>query len=836
MHSRKRTIAIAKGKFLPLCWVLALTVACPDFAVAQAPPSPSPVPVSASPETPAPVPVEPKAKSAPEELTLDEIISRALTAYGGKDALSALEANSTTFGKQIVGDGSEPLVYRCARKGNKWRIDLESSSENSQTASAAITAGAKAVSTSTAFDGVSGWQQIAGGELSTLSPDKLVWLNEQQLRQPTLLAYWQDKDHNFVLRGKTQYKQVPVYAVEVSTGSDKPTTLYLDQSNYQVVALSYDVDSTTDPKSGPERSSVFVEYSEYRPSAGTSWPFKQEQTVNGKGGSQLELDSVDIATPVDLALFNRPSNGTSYRISRPVSIGFDYSQKEILVKGRINGSEEMDFILDTGASETIIDRRVAAEYFLAKQGQYDIAAISGLITARTSVIKRLELGNLIMDDVQARIFDLMPQSRQLGKQIAGIIGTNVINKFLVTIDYGKPAVIFSDIDGGVRPVHAAAVPFTQKESPFVKVRFNGKDDQVLLVDTGAAFNHIPTAVAQKYVGADPANVRHFTEGTGLDGRPIRLATVVVDSVAIAGQPVRKVSFTYPYSAEPKGLPNKATREGGFFEDSRLGILGNPFWQNFILTIDYKFQRLLLQANPVVKLRADIEQALTAGDTRLVVYHDYKAAELFYQKALMFADTGNDVKEQGRLLGRLGSLRRVMAKELSRPEHAKAAYDFFVKGEEKALKVHAQDVQGRILADWSLLYSDNSQTREAKLTIDRAMQLAPQDPMVNVDCAVQLYRAKQFPDMQKYVEKALFLDPSNWQALWFQVKLSETFFDTPRVVATLKEILRFYPWSKLAQDKLKNLTVQSNPAPASPTNAPGQPKVSPSPAATPSQTR
>lgn len=765
---------------------------------------------------------EPAAAPAPDnkpvaqELTLDEIVTRALTAYGGKEALAALETNSTTIGKQTGGGDSASLVYRCARSGNKWRIDLESVSDATQNTSATAS-GEKAINTTSAFDGESAWRQQAGGELSVLSPDKLVWLNEQLKRQPTLLSYWQDKDHNFVLKGKTQYKQIPVYAIEVSTGSDKPTTLYLDQSNYQVVALSYDVDSVADPKAGVERAAVTVEYSEYRPSAGTSWPFKQVQMVNGKEVSQLELDSVDVSTPVDLALFNRPSNGTAYRISRPVSLPFDYSQKEILIKGRINGSDELDFLLDTGASETIIDRRVAAEYFLAKQGQYDIAAISGLITARTSVIKRLELGNLIMDEVQARIFDLMPQSRQLGKQIAGIIGTNVINKFLVTIDYGKPALTFADIDAGVRPAKAAAVTFTQKESPFVKVRFNGKDEQVLLVDTGAAFNHIPTAVAQKYLGADPANVRHFTEGTGLDGRAIRLGTVVVDNITIAGQPVRKVSFTFPYSTEPKGLPNKSTREGGFFEDSRLGILGNPFWQNFIVTIDYKFQRLLLQANPVVKLRADIEQALTAGDTRLVVYRDYKQAELFYQQALMKADAGNDAKESARLLGRLGNLRRVMAKDLNRPEHAKAAYDFFVRGQDKAIKVHAQDVQGRILADWSLLYSDNGQTQEAKLTIDRAMQLAPQDPVVNVDAAVQLYRAKQFPEMQKYVEKALFLEPSNWQALWYQVKLSENFFDTPRVVATLKEILRFYPWSKLAQDKLKNLNV---PTAAPPPDKPG----------------
>jgi len=70
-------------------------------------------------------------------------------------------------------------------------------------------------------------------------------------------------------------------------------------------------------------------------------------------------------------------------------------------------------------------------------------------------------------------------------------------------------------------------------------------------------------------------------------------------------------------------------------------------------------------------------------------------------------------------------------------------------------------------------------------------------------------------MQKYVEKALFLEPSNWQALWYQVKLSETFSDTPKVIATLKEILRFYPWSKVAQDKLRslNMSVPDDPSEA-----------------------
>jgi tetratricopeptide (TPR) repeat protein len=176
---------------------------------------------------------------------------------------------------------------------------------------------------------------------------------------------------------------------------------------------------------------------------------------------------------------------------------------------------------------------------------------------------------------------------------------------------------------------------------------------------------------------------------------------------------------------------------------------------------------------------------------------------------MMADKANDQRDQAALLGRLANLRRTMAKDLQRPEHASAAYTYFTRAQELAARIKAPDVEGRILADWSLLYSDSGQAPSAKAMMDRAMVLAPQDPNVNVDEAVHLYRAQLFPEMQRYVEKALFLEPSNWQALWYQVKLSEKFYDTPKLIATLKEILHFYPWSKVASDKLKSLNFSSN---------------------------
>jgi len=225
--------------------------------------------------------------------------------------------------------------------------------------------------------------------------------------------------------------------------------------------------------------------------------------------------------------------------------------------------------------------------------------------------------------------------------------------------------------------------------------------------------------------------------------------------------------------------------------------------------------MLLKSSAVIKTRSAIEQAINAGDDVLVQKRDFRLAEIDYNRAMLIATGNGDKKTEAKLLGRFGNLRRMMAKDLGRPEHSKAAYDYFVRAQELAKKTGQTEIEGRILADWSLLYLDNKQNDSAKQTIDRALILAPQDANVNIDCAVHLFRGGRFPEMQRYVEKALFLDPSNWQALWYQIKLSELFGDIPKVISTLKEILRIYPWSKTAQEKLKQMLPSAN----TPTNMP-----------------
>ena len=764
-----------------------------------------------------------------KELSIDDLVAKSIAAYGGAQALKQVERNASIFGlRKDLAANVAAVNFRQLQKSLRWRIDVDNASTAEVKKPDAAASSAANPTTETkdephlknnssvyAFDGVVPWQSN-GRTTTEMAPDEYNRISAEVLKQPFILCHFQQPGYTFVLRGRTQYKQTPVFAIEIKMiGQKGLTTVFLDQNNYLIVA-----EVTSFDDSGDATKNLSVEYSEYRPVAGTLWPFKQVLTLGGLEVAQYDLTSVDVNSDILESVFNRPDMGPAVRLSREIVTPFDYSQREILIKGRVNGGDELEFLFDTGASDTLIDRRVAAEAFLPKQGEFDVAAASGIVATRTSNVKRLELGKLIVNDVPVRIIDLSSQSKHLGRQIAGIIGTNVISKFFTTIDYSKPSITFGDLESTPRPANAVPLNFQANATPFVLASLNGKDSQILLVDTGAAFNHLPASIGKKYASGDPSAMKHFTEGTGLDGQPMRLGLVTLDNVGVNGFNIKKVTFTYPQQEAPGteggGAKSKSLTKGGFFQGTNIGILGNPFWQNFIVSIDWKYQRLLIQNNPVFKVRDEIERNLATGDNSLVLHRDYRLAEQAYQKAMLVANNSGDAKAQAKLLGRLGNLRRLMAKDLGRPEHSKAAYDYFSSGVEKAQKIKASEIEGRILADWSLLYSDNNQLPEAKQTIDRAIVLAPDDATVNVDCAVQLYRAKLFPEMQKYVEKALFLDPDNWQALWYQVKLSEQFGDTTKAISVLKEISRYYPWSKLAQDKIKQLSAPAAPLTSAPT--------------------
>ncbi len=726
---------------------------------------------------------EPATKSSQSEPELETIINKVFLAYGGKEAFSKLSSNSLSTGAQkILKDSSGQTKtnrYRSVRKGHGLRLDVES----------------EAGWTSTVYDGLRAWR-MENKVVRDLTPDETSLLSKEADREPEVLTHFGESNYTFVLRGSTLYKAIPVYAIEVSRSGNPPTTIFIDKKNYLVTAISYkavDLESKTS-------ATITIDYEEYRPSGGTLISFKRVESVNDVPNVETEIQTVELGSVNDDDAFRRPDRPDEVRLDKAVSIPVQYTHKELLVKARINDGEPMDFLFDTGANQTLIDRRVAAENLLDKQAPMGMTAAAGMVFGQSTDLRRLQFGDMSVPNVQAVIVDLSAHARQLGKPIAGVIGTNVLNKFAVTIDYGKSTVTFRDFASYRAPANSNILPFVEKKGPVITIQLNGKENIQCLVDTGAAFNNLPPAIGRKYQTGQSV---HYTEGVGADGRSVKLGTVQLSSVKAGTSLVKDVSFTYSADFEPA--------KKGIVTGSNIGILGNPFWQNFCVTLDYRMRQIILQANPTLASRQQLEQLVSTGDSKLNIYRDFRAAEQAYQAALNKVQFLGDPKQQARLWGRLGNLRRVMAKDLGRPEQSRVAYEYFSKAQDLAHKMEDREIEGRILGDWALLYMDNNQMQEAQQSLEGAASYAPQDPQVMVDFAVFLNKSRRYGEMRYYIDKALFMEPANWQALWYRLKLCETFNDIGAQKDTLKEILKYYPWSKLAQDKYTALTAPTPPS-------------------------
>lgn len=742
-----------------------------------------------------------------EDPSLEQIIEKVFLAYGGKDALAKMGTSCLSIGERkiITPEGTKSFRLRQVRKGDGLRIDVEEPDGWA----------------STVYDGVRAWR-LAGKIAQDLAPDMVQLLSMEKLREPYVLCNFGDPQYKFKLLGPTVHRAVPAYAIEVVRGSGEPTTVFVDQKNYTVIAVSY---TGTDVET-KNKAEIVIEFSEYRPNGGTLVPFKQAQFINGQPSLELALQSVDMSPINDDELFRKENGPGEVHLQKPLVLPFLFSHKEVLIKARLNGGEPMDFLFDTGTTQTVIDRRTAAESLLDRQAGVNMVGAAGMFAGQATELPKFALGDINLPGVQAVVLDLSAHERQLGKRIAGIIGTNVLNRFAVTIDYGKSQIVLQDANTYKAPPGANILPFADKKGPLVKGIVNGKDEVIFLLDTGAAFNNLPSTVAKKYVQGQTVR---YTEGFGADGRPVRLGTMQVDSLKLGTANVRDVPFTYSVEAEGK-VPAK----GGFVTPgAKTGILGNPFWQNFTVTMDYRMRQVIVQPNVMLASRQQLEQLVTTGDSKLNVYRDYRAAEASYQQALGKVQFLGDPKQQARLWGRLGNLHRVMAKDLGRPEQSRIAYEYFSKARDLAHKMEDREIEGRILADWALLYMDNGQVQEGRQALDGAMAYAPQDPQVMVDFAVYLNKMQMYGDMRAYIDKALFLEPSNWQALWYRLKLCEKFNDINQQKDTLKEILKYYPWSKIAKDKLASLT---NPAVPLPDGTGQQPGVPSTPGSAPSGAR
>ncbi len=112
-------------------------------------------------------------------------------------------------------------------------------------------------------------------------------------------------------------------------------------------------------------------------------------------------------------------------------------QSNLIVIDVVVDGETKPFILDTGASNTVIDKRAAdpsaVEGVEQAVGLADCGA--GNMEAVMSTVKSLAVGNATVSDLRVAGIDLDGINEKIGARVGGILGYDFLSRFRMTIDY-----------------------------------------------------------------------------------------------------------------------------------------------------------------------------------------------------------------------------------------------------------------------------------------------------------------------------------------------------------------------------------------------------------------
>ncbi len=251
-------------------------------------------------------------------------------------------------------------------------------------------------------------------------------------------------------------------------------------------------------------------------------------------------------------------------------VPFDPYGGAIYVPAIVNGDSAW-LMFDTGLSHSGLDRDWATS----------VGATPATDTSVTAVVAALRLGDLNLDSYRAALYSLGGLSEASGRQQLGLLGHDVLHRFVVEIDYPTRHVRLFDATSYRYRGPGAAVPFTpDADLPLlratIKVRGRRAIPARLLLDTGASglclILTAPFVEQHGLTSVVPAIEAPI--GTGLVGE---LHGTIVRLQELELGRLRVASPTTGLGGENKGFLGRTDIDG---------VIGNAVFEGSLLIVDY----------------------------------------------------------------------------------------------------------------------------------------------------------------------------------------------------------------------------------------------------------
>ncbi|MFH1502086.1 MAG: aspartyl protease family protein [Candidatus Eisenbacteria bacterium] len=351
-----------------------------------------------------------------------------------------------------------------------------------------------------------------------------------------------------------------------------------------VDAESFMLRKTVDARDNHEMHTLHYDY---RDAAGIIYPSRDVSTILPIGQTQtVEILAFEPEPSFDPSVFDPPSDeADDYSFvsgESSVDVPFQFIERHLFLPVTMGGVERL-WVLDTGASSSVIDSEFAAELGLESKGQTQGMGAGSAVDVSFVVLPPFSLPGIEFAEQNAAsiaISSLFERTSDL--EIGGILGYDFLSRFVTRVDYANelltfyaPAAFSYEGDGVTLDAPLSGNIFG------VEAAVDGEHEGRWTLDLGAGgvSFHYPYAESHGFLERRGIEVVGFGAGGKIENRLLKF-----ESIELAGFVVES-----PYVSCPTGQ-----LDGAFGSSDRIGNLGNTLFRHFVLYLDYENQQVVVE--------------------------------------------------------------------------------------------------------------------------------------------------------------------------------------------------------------------------------------------------
>jgi hypothetical protein len=359
-------------------------------------------------------------------------------------------------------------------------------------------------------------------------------------------------------------------ALQVTPRGSLPFELWLDATTHLPARVVMKIGTST----------TTTTYGDYRSVDGLRVPFSQTSDSDGNvttfaGTSAVANDPGAVSglrRPVEhVTDFTLPAGTTT--------IPFELVDNHVSLPVTIDGKGPFRFLFDTGGAN-IVDADVAKQLGLRAAGNGAGSGVGSATEAfQFATVDALGVGGATL---RKQTFVVAPVHAGFGvssgKPVDGLIGFEVLARFVTTFDYGTQNVVLRTPAAAASPAQGKTIPFAfNGQHPMVDCAIGGFAGQCVL-DTGS---RVAVSVLTPFLAAHPTIAPPNATAVGANGFGVggaSLGRLGRTTLSIAGYTI------------PDVIADLSTQTQGAFADPfYAGNVGAGVLKRFAVTFDYAHQ-------------------------------------------------------------------------------------------------------------------------------------------------------------------------------------------------------------------------------------------------------